>query len=90
MDRKEIRSMAKKVERLCVNNMDAFAFVSLYFQIAIDNILLEKSFKETEKLFIDCLDYLKYLYPASRGDVKEELNKTKPNKAGGKGKYKKE
>ena len=39
MDRKEIRSMAKKVEKLCVNDMDAFAFVSLYFQIAIDKML---------------------------------------------------
>jgi hypothetical protein len=33
---------------------------------------------------------LKYLYPASRGDAKEELNKTKPNKSQVKEEQKKE
>jgi hypothetical protein len=33
---------------------------------------------------------LKYLYPASRGDAKEELNKTKPNKTEVKEEKKKE
>jgi len=39
--------VAKFVEKLCANNMDAFTFLSLYFQIAIDNILTKKSFNET-------------------------------------------
>jgi hypothetical protein len=54
--------------------MDAFAFITLYFQISIKKLLKVQSFKKVEEQFVKLIASLAKMYPPSNDSIDEAAN----------------
>jgi hypothetical protein len=75
LNEKEVFDLFAMVRQFCQNNMDAFAFITLYFQIGIKKLLKIQSFKTVEEHYVRALDQISKTYPPSlEGIIESRLN----------------
>ncbi len=54
--------------------MDAFAFITLYFQISIKKLLQVQGFKKVEEQFVKLILSLAKIYPPSNDPIDQTAN----------------